>query len=66
MSAIFGEILNFFQGSGPEVRLKVYGDEFYDCHEIEEGYSAFYDVDLGFFFSVIGPFFWSISLSAKL
>ncbi len=49
MSAIFGEILDFSQESGPEVRLKVYGDEFYSRYESLDGYSVVYDVDLGLF-----------------
>ncbi|MEI8003618.1 MAG: hypothetical protein WCG94_04725, partial [Methanothrix sp.] len=49
MSAIFGEILDFFQESGPEIRLRVYGDEFYARHETEDGYTVIYDESLGKF-----------------
>lgn len=49
MSAIFGEILDLSQESGPEVRLKVYGDEFYARHETEDGYTVIYDESLGKF-----------------
>ena len=49
MSAIFGEVLDFSQENGPEVRLKVYGDEFYARHETEDGYTVIYDEDLGKF-----------------
>ncbi len=49
MSAIFGEVLNFSQENGPEVRLRVYGDEFYARHETEDGYTAIYDERLGKF-----------------
>lgn len=49
MSAIFGEVLDFSQENGPEVRLKVYGDEFYARHETEDGYTVIYDKDLGKF-----------------
>lgn len=49
MSAIFGEILDFSQENGPEVKLRVYGDEFYARHETEEGYTVIYDEHLGKF-----------------
>ena len=49
MSAIFGERLTFSQEKGQEVKLVVYGDEFYAQYETEEGYSVIYDSDLGLF-----------------
>ncbi len=49
MSAIFGELLTLSQEKGPDVRLRVYGDEFYARYETEEGYSVIYDQDLGRF-----------------
>jgi hypothetical protein len=49
LSAIFGELLSFDQDKGPEVKLRVYGDEFYARYESEEGYTAIYDDDLGRF-----------------
>jgi hypothetical protein len=49
MSAIFGETLGFSQENGPEVRLRVYGDEFYARYETEEGYTVIYDESLGKF-----------------
>lgn len=49
MSAIFGEVLTFAQERGPEVRLRVYGDEFYARYETLEGYTVIYDEDLGRF-----------------
>lgn len=49
MSAIFGELMSFDQENGPEVKLKVFGDEFYARYETEEGYTAIYDEDLGLF-----------------
>ncbi len=49
MSAIFGELMSFDQDNGPEVKLRVYGDEFYARYETEEGYTAIYDEDLGLF-----------------
>ena len=45
MSAIFGELMSFDQDNGPEVKLRVYGDEFYARYETEEGYTAIYDED---------------------
>ena len=33
MSAIFGEVLTFGQKNGPDVRLKVFGDEHYARYE---------------------------------
>ena len=49
MSAIFGELMSFDQENGPEVKLRVFGDEFYARYETEEGYTAVYDEDLGLF-----------------
>ncbi len=49
MSAISGEILTFSQEKGPDVKLKVFGDEFYSRYETPDGYTAVYDVDLGRF-----------------
>ncbi len=49
MSAIFGEVLAFSQENGPEVRLRVFGDEFYARYETEEGYPAIYDEGQGKF-----------------
>jgi hypothetical protein len=49
MSAIFGEVLSFSQENGPEVRLRVFGDEFYARHETEDGYTVIYDESLGKF-----------------
>ena len=47
MSAIFGEILTFPQENGPEVQLRVFGDEHYARYETEDGYTAVYDKSLG-------------------
>lgn len=49
MSAIFGENLTFSQEKGPEVKLVVYGDEFYAQYETLEGYTVIYDRELGLF-----------------
>ena len=49
MSAIFGELMSFDQDNGQEIKLKVFGDEFYARYETEEGYTAIYDDDLGLF-----------------
>lgn len=49
MTAIFGELLSFDQENGPEVKLRVFGDEFYARYETEEGYTAIYDEILGKF-----------------
>jgi M6 family metalloprotease-like protein len=49
LSSIFGEILTFSQEKGPDVKLKVFGDEFYSRYENLDGYSAVYDIDLGLF-----------------
>jgi hypothetical protein len=49
MSAIFGEKLTFPQEKGQEVKLVVYGDEFYAQYETEDGYSVVYDKELGLF-----------------
>jgi M6 family metalloprotease-like protein len=49
MSAIFGEILKFGQANGPEIQLRVFGDEHYARYEDMDGYSAVYDDQLGVF-----------------
>ncbi len=49
MSAITGEILTFSQEKGPDVKLRVFGDEFYSRYENLDGYTVVYDVDLGRF-----------------
>ena len=49
MSAIFGELMSFDQENGLEVKLRVFGDEFYARYETEEGYTAIYDEGLGLF-----------------
>jgi M6 family metalloprotease-like protein len=49
MSAIFGEVLVFGQAEGPEIKLKVFGDEHYARYEDLNGYSAVYDDGLGLF-----------------
>ena len=49
MSAIFGEILTFGQENGPEIALRVFGDEHYARYENLDGYSAIYDDQLGVF-----------------
>ena len=49
MAAIFGELLTFPQEKGPEVRLRVFGDEFYARYETEKGYTVIYDESLGLY-----------------
>jgi M6 family metalloprotease-like protein len=49
MSAIFGEILNFGQAQGPDIQLKVFGDEHYARYENVYGYTAIYDDERGQF-----------------
>lgn len=49
MSAIFGETLTFGQRSGPDIRLRVTGDEFYASYETLDGYTAVSDRDRGLF-----------------
>lgn len=49
MSAIFGETMRFGQANGPEIALRVFGDENYARYEDLDGYSAVYDDELGVF-----------------
>lgn len=49
MSAIFGELLNFPQENGPDVRLRVFGDEHYARYENNDGYTVVYDKSIGLF-----------------
>jgi M6 family metalloprotease-like protein len=49
VSAIFGELLSFPQENGLEVRLRVFGDEYYARYEDIEGYTVIYDEALGLY-----------------
>ncbi len=49
MSAVFGEVLTFGQAHGPEVQLRVTGDEFYAIYETLDGFTAVSDSDRGAF-----------------
>lgn len=49
MSAIFGELLTFPQENGPDVRLRVFGDEHYSRYEEINGYTVIYDEAQGLF-----------------
>lgn len=49
MSAIFGEMLSFEQERGEDIRLKVYGDEFYARYFTSNGYPVVYDSACGLF-----------------
>lgn len=49
MSGIYGEILTFSQEKGPDVKLRVFGDESYSRYENLDGYTVVYDIDLGLF-----------------
>lgn len=47
MSAIFGETLTFGQQNGPDLKLRVFGDEFYARYQTLQGYTVVYDLDQG-------------------
>jgi len=49
MSAILGESLLFPQKNGPQIRLTVFGDEFYSYREDNDGYSVIYDPEIGLY-----------------
>ncbi len=49
MSAILGESLLFPQRNGPQIRLMVFGDEFYSYKENNDGYCVIYDQQLGLY-----------------
>lgn len=49
MSGIFGEILTFAQPNGPEIRLRVFGDEHYARYEDLNGFTAIFDGERGQF-----------------
>ncbi|HPT19401.1 MAG TPA: hypothetical protein PLJ25_04995, partial [Methanothrix sp.] len=49
MSAILGESLHFPQRNGPQIRLNVFGDEFYSYKENDDGYTALYDSEMGLY-----------------
>jgi len=43
MSVLLGETRTFTQGNGPDIQLRVFGDEFYARFETVNGYTAVYD-----------------------
>nr|VFK39652.1 MAG: M6 family metalloprotease domain-containing protein [Candidatus Kentron sp. SD]VFK45082.1 MAG: M6 family metalloprotease domain-containing protein [Candidatus Kentron sp. SD]VFK78264.1 MAG: M6 family metalloprotease domain-containing protein [Candidatus Kentron sp. SD] len=43
MSMLLGNVKTFPQGNGPDIQLKVFGDEFYARYETPEGYTVAYD-----------------------
>ena len=49
MSAAFGEVRAFTQEYGPDVRLRVFGDEFYARYETADGYTCLYDATRGLY-----------------
>ncbi|MCX6677199.1 MAG: M6 family metalloprotease domain-containing protein [Methanothrix sp.] len=49
MSAILGESLLFPQRNGPQIRLRVFGDEFYSYLENDVGFSVVYDAENGLY-----------------
>ncbi|MBN1235621.1 MAG: M6 family metalloprotease domain-containing protein [Methanotrichaceae archaeon] len=49
MSAILGESLLFPQRNGPQIRLTVFGDEFYSYLEDDDGFSVIYDTEIGLY-----------------
>jgi len=49
VSAIFGELLSFPQENGPEVTLRVFGDEHYARYEDVDGFTVIYDEARGLF-----------------
>jgi hypothetical protein len=50
MTALFGEKVPLSQENGPDVELRVFGDEFYARYETDEGYTAVYDPARGLFY----------------
>jgi hypothetical protein len=49
MSGIFGERVTFGQENGPDVELRVWGDEHYARYETPEGFPVVYDDQRGLF-----------------
>lgn len=49
MSGIYGEILTFPQESGPDIRLRVFGDHEHSRYETLTGFTVVHDYDLGLF-----------------
>jgi M6 family metalloprotease-like protein len=49
MSAIFGEVLTFGQPKGPDIQLRVFGDEDYSRYENLNGFTVVMDDELGLF-----------------
>lgn len=66
MSGIYGELLNFPQENGPDVRLRVFGSSHYSRYEDMEGYTVVYDESLGFFCYAVVPENRLVSSGVKL
>ena len=47
MSSLKGETVVLGQHTGPDVQLRVYGDEFYGRYETPDGYTVVYDTGHG-------------------
>lgn len=49
MTQVLGVVANFPQAAGPDVRLRVHGDEYYARYETLGGYSVIYDERIGLY-----------------
>jgi hypothetical protein len=49
MSALFGQRVTVPQERGPDIDLRVWGDEFYARHETLDGYAVVEDPNLGLY-----------------
>lgn len=49
MSAIFGELLTFGQPHGPDIELRVFGDEHYARYETIDGFTVILDQEKGLY-----------------
>jgi len=49
MTAVFGERCTLGQANGPEVEVRVFGDEHHARYETLDGYAAVYDEQRGLF-----------------
>ncbi|MCP3920242.1 MAG: M6 family metalloprotease domain-containing protein [bacterium] len=47
MSQLDGNVVCCGQHTGPEIQLRIFGDEFYARYETLEGYTVVYDTDVG-------------------
>ena len=66
MSVLLNEIRIFPQGDGPDVPLRVFGDEFYSRYENIDGFTVVYDKALDKFCYAVSPTFMTMGRKKEM